>query len=121
LIIERETAACYAQLRHQQAAGMLLQQLGSRADAIRQRELDRLFATHPELASLAEADRDAIAHMASRLQNQLLHHPRAAVKSAVAEAGAHPDHATPHPILTAVRHLFGLGDGPSKNSFKKIV
>ncbi|WP_250637956.1 hypothetical protein [Paludisphaera borealis] len=121
LIIERETAACYAQLRHQQAAGMLLQQLGSHADAIRQRELDRLFAAHPELAGLAEADRDAIAHMASRLQNQFLHHPRAAVRSAVADPGPHHDHTQPHPVLSAVRHLFGLGAPPPKNTLKKLL
>ncbi|MDR3618569.1 MAG: glutamyl-tRNA reductase [Paludisphaera borealis] len=121
LIIERETAACYAQLRHQQAAGMLLQQLGSHADAIRQRELDRLFESHPELAGLAEADRDAIAHMASRLQNQFLHHPRAAVRSAVAEPGPDHDHTQPHPVLSAVRHLFGLGDHPPKNTLKKLL
>ena len=121
MIIERETAACYAMLRHQQAAGMLLQQLGSHADAIRQRELDRLFASRPELAGLAEADRDAIAHMAARLQNQFLHHPRAAVRSAVADPDAVHDHANPHPILNAVRHLFGLSDAPAKNSLKKLL
>ena len=121
VIIERETAACYAQLRCQQAAGMLLQQLGSHADAIRRRELDRLFSSRPELAALPEADRDAIAHMAARLQNQFLHHPRAAVRSAVAEPGAAHDHANPPPILSAVRHLFGLGDAPAKNSLKKLL
>jgi len=94
--------------------------LGSHADAIRQRELERLFATHPELAALPEADRDAIAHMAARLQNQFLHHPRAAVRSAVSETGDH-DHTQPHSVLTAVRHLFGLGDGPAKNSLKKVL
>ena len=121
VIIERETAACYAQLRCQQAAGMLLQQLGSHADAIRQRELDRLFSSRPELAALSEADRDAIAHMAARLQNQFLHHPRAAVRSAVAAPGVDHDHASPHPILSAVRHLFGLGDAPAKNPLKKLL
>ena len=55
---------------------------------------------------LSDADREAIAHMTMRLQNQFLHHPRAAVRSAVAE----PHHDHPHPILDAVRHLFGLGD-----------
>ena len=114
LIIERETAACYALLRHQQAAGALLQQLGNHADQIRQRELTALFATHPDLS---EADREAIAHMAMRLQNQFLHHPRAAVRSAVTES--HDDH--PHPILTAVRHLFGLGDHPPPSSLKKTT
>jgi len=112
VIIEHETAACYAQLRHQRDAGLLLQQLGNHADQIRQRELSELFTTRP---TLTEADRAAIAHMARRLQNQFLHHPRAAVRSAVTES--HHDH--PHPVLAFVRHIFGLGDR-SQNSLKKI-
>jgi glutamyl-tRNA reductase len=103
VIVERETAACYAALRHQRYAGAVLRQLGDQTDAIRQRELETLFAAHP---NLSEADREAIAHMAARLQNQLLHHPRAALRSAAAE----PAHDHPHPLLNAVRHLFGLAD-----------
>jgi glutamyl-tRNA reductase len=114
LIIERETAACFAMLRHQQAAGTVLQQLGNHADQIRQRELTALFATH---SNLSESDREAIAHMALRLQNQFLHNPRAAVRSAAADS--HDEH--PHPILKAVRHLFGLGESPSPGSLKKIT
>jgi glutamyl-tRNA reductase len=114
MIIEHETSACYALLRHQEAAGALLQQLGNHADQIRQRELSTLFATHPNLSA---DDREAIAHMAMRLQNQFLHHPRAAVRSAVTEP--HGDH--PHPILSAVRHLFGLGDHPAPGSLKKTT
>ena len=98
VIIERETAACYAQLRHQRDAGLLLQQLGNHADQIRQRELGDLFATR---ANLSEEDRKAITHMAVRLQNQLLHHPRAAVRSAVVEP--HHDHDRPHPLLDSLR------------------
>lgn len=111
-IIERETTACYALLRHQHEAGHLLRALGDSYDELRQRELAKLFAAMP---NLSESDRDAIAHMAMRLQNQFLHHPRAAVRSAAAE----PHHGHPHPILDAVRHLFGLGDRPA-NSLKKI-
>ncbi len=102
-IVERETAACYAMLRHQNDAGHILQQLGSSYDSIRLGELNKLFAARP---NLSEADREAIAHMMMRFQNQFLHHPRAAVRSAATEP--HQDH--PHPILDAVRHLFGLGD-----------
>jgi glutamyl-tRNA reductase len=112
VIIERETAACYAQLRRQRDAGLLLQQLGNRADQIRQRELGSLFTTRPDLT---EADREAISHMAMRLQNQLLHHPRAAVRLAVNDS--HHDHS--HPVLDFVRHIFGLGDR-SQNTLKKI-
>ncbi len=111
-IIERETAACYAMLRHQHDAGHLLQELGDSYDAARRRELGKLFASMPHLS---EADREAIAHMMTRLQNQFLHHPRAAVRSAAAE----PHHGHPHPLLDAVRHLFGLGDR-APNSLKKI-
>jgi glutamyl-tRNA reductase len=114
VIIEHETAACYSALRHQLAAGALLQQLGNHADQIRQRELAALFAAHP---GLSDADREAIAHMAARLQNQFLHHPRAAVRSALSES--HDDQ--PHPILSAVRHLFGLGDHGSPGSLKKTT
>ena len=111
-IIERETTACYAQLRHQRDAGIILQQLGKNADQIRQREVSELFAGRPHLT---EADREAIAQMAMRLQNQFLHRPRAAVRSAVTES--HHDH--PHPVLAFMRHIFGLGDR-SQNSLKKI-
>lgn len=115
-IIERETAACYTALRRQQDAGTLLRQLGDRADQVRERELEYLFQSLPQLT---EADRAAIAHMAARLQNQFLHHPRAAVRSAASEP-APPD--APHPVLTAVRHLFGLADAPApKPGLKKIT
>jgi glutamyl-tRNA reductase len=114
IIIEQETAACYARLHHQRDAGMLLQQLGNHADEVRQRELSSLFASRPQLT---DEDRAAITHMAARLQNQFLHHPRAAVRSAVTEAQAHHNH--PHPVLDFVRHIFGLGDR-SPNALKKI-
>ena len=100
-IIERETAACYALLRHQHDAGHILRELGDHADLIRRRELDKLFAAKPHFS---QSDREAITHMAMRFQNQVLHHPRAAVRSAVTE----PHHDHPHPLLAAVRHLFGL-------------
>ncbi len=102
-IIERETAACLALLRHRKHAGSVLRQLGDRADAIRVRELDALFATQTELST---EQRQAIEHMSRRLQNQLLHHPRAALRTA-AEA-AEREH--PHTLLNAVRHLFGLAE-----------
>lgn len=102
-IIERDSAACYAMLRHQDDAGHILQELGNSYDSIRLGELNKLFAARPHFS---DADRDAIAHMMMRFQNQFLHHPRAAVRSAVTE----PNHDHPHPILDAVSHLFGLGD-----------
>src|SRR5262249_54985494 len=78
-IVERETAACLAALRHQHHAGALLRQLGDYADDLRLRELEKLYASRP---NLDPADREAIAHMAQRLQNQFLHHPRAALRAA---------------------------------------
>jgi glutamyl-tRNA reductase len=114
VIIEREAAECHAHLCHQRDAGTLLQQLGNHADQIRQRELSALFATRPHLT---EADRDAIVHMATRLQNQFLHHPRAAVRSAVTQPML--NYNEPHPVLDFVRHIFGLGER-SPNSLKKI-
>jgi glutamyl-tRNA reductase len=110
-IIERETAACYAMLRHQHDAGHLLRELGDWHDAVRRRELDKLFAAMPHLN---ESDREAIDRAMLRFQNQVLHHPRAAVRSAAAEPV--PGHS--HPFLDTVRHLFGLGERP--NSLKKV-
>lgn len=102
-IIERETSACYAALRHQRYAGAVLRQLGESVDAIRLRELDALYAACPDLT---DAQRAAIAHMAQRLQNQFLHQPRAALRSAATDVSQ--EH--PHTLLNAVRHLFGLAD-----------
>jgi glutamyl-tRNA reductase len=100
-IIERETARCLDQLRHQRHAGTLLRQIGDYADSVRLSEQEALFA---RCSGLNDADRAAIAHALQRLQNRFLHHPRAALRSAASEA-AGPD---PHPILNAVRRLFGL-------------
>ncbi len=92
-IIEREAAACHAALRHQRYAGAVLRELGDHVDAIRRRELDALFASRP---GLDPADREAIEHMALRLQNQILHQPRATLRSAASEPA--PEH--PHPCST---------------------
>ena len=79
LIIGRESASCLAALRHRRHAGALLRQLGDYADAVLRRELDRLFAAQPDLT---DAQRTVIARTMSRLSNQLLHQPRAALCSA---------------------------------------
>ncbi len=102
-IIEREAHLCLANLRHRTHAGAVLRQLGDYADAARLREQESLFARNPEFT---QAQRDAIAHTLQRLQNQFLHHPRAAVRTASeAEAAEHP-----HPLLHAVKSLFGLAE-----------
>ncbi|MFO0957274.1 MAG: glutamyl-tRNA reductase [Isosphaeraceae bacterium] len=103
VIIAHETSACLASLRHQRHAGALLRQLGDYADTVRSRELEALYARLPHLN---DADREAIALFAHRLQNQYLHHPRAALRTAAkAPIAEHP-----HPLLHAVRHLFGLSE-----------
>jgi len=102
-IIERETAACLASLQLKRSAGAVLRQLGTNADAVRHRELEALFAALPHLDA---SDREAIAHTIGRVQNQTLHHPRAALRSAAAE----PSQEHPHTLLNAFRHLFGLAD-----------
>ena len=102
-IIEREVGLCLASLRHRTQAGDVLRQLGDYADAARLREQEALFARHPEFT---QAQRDAIAHTLQRQQNQFLHHPRTAVRTAIsAEPAEHP-----HPLLHAVKALFGLAD-----------
>jgi glutamyl-tRNA reductase len=103
-IIERETTACLAALRHKKHAGAILRQLGDYADTVRLREMEALFARCP---NLSDTDREAISHTMHRLQNQFLHHPRAALRTAASD----PPTEHPHPLLYAVRHLFGLGDG----------
>ena len=106
-IIERDTHLCLADLRHRTHASLLLRQLGDYADAARLREQDALFARHPEFT---QDQRDEIAHTLRRLQNQFLHHPRAAVKTAsTAEPTEHP-----HPLLHALKALFGLDDHASE-------
>lgn len=104
VIIEHETAECYHALRAQRYAGAVLRQLGENTDAIRQRELDALFAAHPELSPEL---RDEIAHAFTRFQNKILHAPRSALRTAAAE----PVQEHHHSLLNAVRHLFGLADG----------
>jgi glutamyl-tRNA reductase len=84
LIIEGESAACLAALRQRRHAGALLRQLGDYADAVLRRELDRLFAAQPDLT---DAQRAVIARTMSRLSNQLLHRPRAALCSAATAEG----------------------------------
>jgi glutamyl-tRNA reductase len=97
-IVDREAASCLAAIAHRHHAGALLRQLGDYADAVRRRELDKLFHACPDLN---DDQRAAISQFAARLQNQYLHHPRTALRS--------PSTETHHSLLSAVRHLFGLG------------
>lgn len=109
-LIDRETAACLAELHHQRHAGALLRQLGDYGEALAARELSKCFAACPDLT---DAQRAAIEHLVHRLKNQFLHHPRAALRST--STLPLPNADDPHPILTAVRHLFGLAGSSSSN------
>jgi glutamyl-tRNA reductase len=102
-LVKAEVAACLSDLRHKRHAGALLRQIGDYADSVRNRELDRLLARCPDLT---EGQRSEVAHLLHRFQNQLLHHPRAALRSAT-ESGPEQTHS----LLSTVRHLFGLRDG----------
>jgi glutamyl-tRNA reductase len=106
-IIERETAACLAELRHQHHAAGLLRQLGDYGDSIARRELEKFFAACPDLS---DDHRRAAEHLVHRLKNQFLHHPRTALRSPGALPA--PGRDDPHPLISAVRHLFGLEGGP---------
>jgi hypothetical protein len=86
-------------------AAALIRQLGGRTEATLRRELDRFFAARPELS---HADRAAIARALSRFRNELLRQPRNTLRAAASA----PDPALAHPLLDAVRRLFGLADAP---------
>lgn len=99
-IIDRETNAFLSELAHQQSAGPVISQLRREWDSRRDAELDRLFAQRPHLTS---EDRNAITRTLERFQNQLLHQPVSALKSA-AENGHH--HLG---LLDALKRLFHIG------------
>jgi glutamyl-tRNA reductase len=88
---------------HRHHAAALIRQIGGRTEAALRRELGRLFAARPDLSL---EDRVAIARALSRFRNQLLHHSRSTLRAAASA----PDPAAAHPLLDAVRRLFGLAD-----------
>jgi glutamyl-tRNA reductase len=102
-LIETETAACMAALRHQRHAANVLKELGDHADRLREAELKSLFE---RLSGLSDKDRKEIERMAHRLQNQLLHEPRAALRSSAKSADEQQ-----LSLPAAVGRLFGLGEG----------
>jgi glutamyl-tRNA reductase len=99
-LIDTEVAACLASLRHQREASSVLKALGEHADKLRESELDDLYDRCPDLS---DKQRQAIERMAFRLQNQLLHEPRAALRSRSrsVESGLFS-------LSEAVAELFGL-------------
>lgn len=99
-IIERETSSFLSELAHQRSAGPVISQLRQEWASRRDAELERLFAQRP---SLTAEDREAIARTLERFQNQLLHQPVSALRSA-AENGHH--HLG---LLDALKRLFHIG------------
>jgi glutamyl-tRNA reductase len=99
-IIDRETVAFLADLAHQRHTGPVISQLRQEWDARRDAELNRLFSQRP---NLSPEDREAIARALERFQNQLLHQPVSALRSA-AENGSHH-----HGLLDALKRLFHIG------------
>ena len=104
-IVDREAVDCSASLQHRQHAGALLRQLGDHTEAALRRELDRFFAARPDWT---DTQRATIAHAMSRFRNQLLHHPRIALRAATDDA----DSADPHSLLDAAGRVFGLANAP---------
>ncbi len=104
-MIRDEAASCAEAIRHRRHAGSVLRQLGDYSDNVRSKELGRLFSSRPHLT---EDDRKAIELTLHRFQNQLLHHPRTALRTASKSADN-----SGHALLDAVRQLFGLTDSNS--------
>jgi len=98
-IIDRETASFLSELTHQQHAGPVISQLRQEWDARRAAELARLFSQRPNLSA---EDRAAIARSLERFQNQIMHQPVSALRSA-AENGSHH-----HGLLDALKRLFHI-------------
>ena len=103
LLIETETANCLSAIRHQRHASSVLKSLGDHADQIRESELEIMFS---KMTNISDKDRKAIELMAHRLQNQILHEPRAALRS-----NAKTPDQMQMSLPAAVGHLFGLGKG----------
>ncbi len=108
-LIAAETHACGETLLNRDRASELLRQLGANADQVRCRELEKLYSRCPEFTG---DQREVIEQFAQRLQNQLLHHPRAALRGSGMRGGTADEavEAPPHSrIVEVFRHIFGLG------------
>jgi glutamyl-tRNA reductase len=99
--VEDDAAAYSASPPHRRHAADMIRGLGGRSAVTLRRELDRFFAARP---GLSHGDKAAIARTLSRLRNQLLHHPRSALRAAAV------DPAEPRDLLAAAGSLFNLAD-----------
>jgi len=104
-LIDTEVASCMASLRHQREASSVLKALGEHADRLRESEMESLYDRCPDLT---DKQRQAIERMAFRLQNQMLHEPRAALRSRSRNV-----ESTRFSLSEAVAELFGLFGGHS--------
>lgn len=98
-IIEEETDRFVHEIYHR-ATGPIVKRLRDEWHAIRQQEVDLLFAKLPHLP---ERDRQAIERTVERIVNKLLHPPLEALKDE-AKGG------TPHGLINALKRLFRLHD-----------
>lgn len=109
-LIDTEVAACLAALRHQREASSVLKALGEHADRLREAELEAL---HRRCPNLTQQQQQEIERMAFRLQNQLLHEPRAALRSRSRNV-----ESSRLSLSEAVAELFGLFGA---HSYRRIV
>ncbi|MBI3466761.1 MAG: glutamyl-tRNA reductase [Planctomycetes bacterium] len=98
-LIDRELTEFWTELTHQRHSGPVISQLRREWDARREAELARLFALRPDLSP---EDREAVARTLERFQNQLLHQPLSALRSAA-------ENGHPHGLLDALKRLFHIG------------
>src|SRR5690606_29056975 len=96
-IIDEETKQFVHEIYHR-ATGPVVKRLRDEWHAIRQHEVDQLFA---KLSHLPDKDRQAIERSIERIVNKLLHPPLEALKD---EAKAGP----PHGLINALKRLFHL-------------
>lgn len=98
-IIEEETDEFLQKVYHR-ATGPIIKRLREEWHAVREDEVDRLFAKLPHLG---DRDRQAIERSIERIVNKLLHPPLETLRDQAREG-------TPHGLLDALKHLFHLRD-----------
>lgn len=98
-IVGEETDKFMHDVYHR-ATGPIVKRLRDEWHAIRQQELEQLFA---KCDHLSDPDRSAIEKSVERIINKLLHPPLTVLKSEAKDG-------TPHGLLNAMRRLFSLGD-----------
>ena len=98
-IIDVETERFVQEIYHR-ATGPIVKRLRDEWHAIRQQEVDQLFA---KLDHISDQDRQMIERSIERIVNKLLHPPLEALKDEARRG-------TPHGLMEAVKRLFHLSD-----------